>query len=76
MSEVKATEESPGVASSKRVAGLFLVALGGILLLGLGVYSIFAKSADGPMAFQCGMALSIVGGSLLGVTIFEGFFKK
>ena len=69
-------EESPGVTSSKRVAGLLLVGLGGLLLLTLGAFSFFAKAVDGPMAFQCGMALAIIGGALLGVTIFEGFFKK
>jgi hypothetical protein len=72
----KAHEESPGVISAKRTSGLWMVALGAALLMSLGIYSLFLVAADPATAMQSGMALIITGAALLGVTIFEGVFKK
>lgn len=65
-------EESPGVKSSKRFWGSVLLSAGGALIIALGVFSFFRQAADPETVRSCGVALIIVGGSLLGITVFEG----
>jgi hypothetical protein len=65
-------EESPGVKSSKRFWGSILLAAGGLLILALGIYSFFHVAADPETVKGCGIALIVVGGGLLGITVFEG----
>jgi hypothetical protein len=65
-------EESPGVKTSKRFWGSILLGVGGLLIVALGVYSIFKTAADPDTVKSCGIALIVVGGGLLGITVFEG----
>ncbi len=69
-------EESPGVKSSKRTAGISLVAAGGLLLMATGVVGLFVKIADLEASLASGNALVWAGAALLGVTILEGIGKK
>jgi hypothetical protein len=53
-----------------------MVGLGALVLLTLGIFSLFAKAVDPETSKFCGVALCSIGAGLLGVTIFEGFFKR
>lgn len=69
-------EESPGVKSSKRTAGISLVVAGGLLLMATGAVGLFVKIADLEASLSAGNALIWAGAVLLGVTILEGLGKK
>ena len=70
-------EESPGVRSSKRVAGLLMIAAGGAGLAAVIVVSLASKEplANVGPAIQAGGALIATGSLLLGVTVVEAFAK-
>ncbi len=65
-------EESPGVKSAKRYFGAGLIIGGGVLLLGVGIASIFRTITDAQTAIECGKTLTIIGAGLLGVGVLEG----
>jgi len=69
-------EESPGVKSSKRVAGFALIGAGGLLLGAVGIAAIFRVIADAPTAISAGTTLAVIGASLLGVTVLEGLGNR
>ena len=72
------TEESPGVRSSKRVAGISMVALGAGLLIAVGVVAMIriAPMPNAPLAISAGQSLIAIGAALLGITVVEAFAKS
>jgi hypothetical protein len=68
----KMTEDSPGVVSAKRRMGVVTLAVGIAILVAVAVVSMFHRLADPATSMGCGRDLIIVGGSLLGVCVFEG----
>jgi hypothetical protein len=71
----KMMQDQNGNKSSKRLAGISLLAGGGILGVTLFIYSLNKTVADPETASGVYQALLVAGGSLLGVGVFE-FFKK
>ncbi len=71
------TEESPGVRSSKRVSGITAMALGGVLLVAVGVVAMFRQTPmpNAQLAIDAGRSLAVIGAALLGITTLEHFAK-
>lgn len=71
------TEESPGVRSSKRIAGIALVATGGALLIAIAIVALLRQQPmpNAATSIEAGKALVFAGAALLGVTVFEAFAK-
>lgn len=68
--------DSNGNTSSKRISGVIILGCGLLLLLAIGITSIFVKIADPTTAIQVANTLMLTGGSLLGVGVVESFGKK
>lgn len=66
-------EDKTGDTSSKRIAGVTILASGLLLLITIGVMSLFKVIADPSTAMQVSNTLMLTGGSLLGVGVVEGF---
>lgn len=71
-------EESPGVLSSKRTAGISLISAGAGLLLTVGLIAIFRQEPmpNASITITAGTSLIAVGGAILGVTALEHFGGK
>ena len=71
-------EESPGVKSSKRLAGMILIATGCLLLVAVGIVALISivPMVNAGIAISAGTTLVGIGSALLGVTVFEGIGKK
>lgn len=65
------TKDSNGKRSSKRIAGFIAGGVGLLLLSAIGVCSFFFRLADPGTAFNAGLTLISVGGTLLGIGTFE-----
>jgi hypothetical protein len=65
-------EESPGVKSSKRFWGTMLLSLGALVLIGVAIASLVWARNDTSAALSAGITLMVAGGSLLGITVFDG----
>ena len=72
----KILEDQNGNKSSKRIAGFIISGIGLALLLTVGIVSIFKLIADPSTAMEAGKTILIVGGSLLGVSVFEFLGNK
>lgn len=70
-------EESPGVRSSKRVAGITAMGLGGSLLVAVGVIAMFRQTPmpNAQLTILAGQSLAAIGAALLGITTLEHFAK-
>ncbi len=66
-------EESPGVISSKRVAGLSSLALGVAMKLAVFVWALFAPLGDAATASAQADGLLLAGTTLLGITGLDAF---
>lgn len=68
-------EQSPGVLSSKRIAGAALLVLGAGLLLATGIIALFRATPmpNADISIKAGLALVGIGGGLLGLTIADNF---
>ena len=64
-------EDQNGNTSSKRVAGFIISGVGLALLLTVGIVSIFRSIADPSTAMEAGKTILILGGGLLGPSVFE-----
>lgn len=69
-------QDNEGNKSSKRLSGTSLISVGTILAIILFVFSLIQEPADAESAISIIKILLISGSSLLGVSIFEGAFKK
>ena len=68
-------QDREGNLSSKRVIGAIVTACGVLLLVGVGITSIFRAVADPQTAMNSGVALITAGCGLLGISVFEGVRK-
>ena len=68
--------DKAGDPSSKRIAGSIILLSGLLLLLTVGIISIFKIIGDPTTAIQVGNTLMLTGGSLLGVGVLEGIGDK
>lgn len=69
-------QDSNGNKSSKRVVGSIVAGAGLLLLLSIGVASIFTIVKDPGTAMESGKTILIVGAGLLGVSVVEFFGAK
>ena len=69
-------QDKNGDSSSKRIAGAIILGCGLVLLLAIGVMSIYKSIGDPATAIQVGNTLMLTGGSLLGVGVLEGIGEK
>lgn len=69
-------KDSDGDNSSKRLWGSILIALGGALLVAIGVSAIFTRVADPQTALSAGTTLITVGAGLIIGGVLEGLGKK
>ena len=77
MDKTKWYEESPGVVSSKRIAGGVLLLIGVALKIALFFFAVGSSTlADGTLANSVTDGFFVAGCSLLGVTVLEGIGKK
>ncbi len=67
----KLLEDKDGNISSKRVAGYVIAGTGLVLLLVVGILSIWKKIVDPSTAMEVGKTILIVGCGLLGVGVVE-----
>lgn len=67
-------EESPGIVSSKRVAGVAMIVLGALMLVFIGVVSLykFEPMPNAQVSLAAASTLVITGAGLLGSTVLEG----
>lgn len=65
-----------GDISSKRIAGVVILSCGLLLLLAIGIMSIFKAIGDPTTGLQVGITLMSTGGTLLGIGTFEKGVKK
>lgn len=70
-------EESPGVMSSKRVAGFIMFGAGASLLIAVGVIAIFRLDPmpNASITITAASTLLVTGAGTLGVTVLEGLGK-
>lgn len=68
--------DASGDVSSKRVSGVIILSCGLLLLMTIGILSIFKVIADPTTALQVSNTLMLTGGSLLGIGVVENFSKK
>ena len=68
--------DSNGDPSSKRIVGTIVLGCGLVLLLTVGIMSIFKVIGDPTTAVNCGTTLMATGGGLLGFGVLEGVVKK
>ena len=73
---MKLLQDKDGNTSSKRVAGFITMGAGLLLLLTVGILSMFREIADPGTSMEAGKTILIVGGGLLGVGVFEFFGGK
>lgn len=78
IAETGVLEESPGVVSSKRVAGFVLIILGAALLGFTGLVSLYRTlpMPNADTALAAASTLVITGAALLGTTVLEGLGAK
>ena len=69
-------QDSNGDDSSKRIAGAIILTCGLLLLIAIGILSIFKGIADPVTGLQVGKTLMITGASLLGIGVIEGLKVK
>lgn len=69
-------KDANGKDSSKRLAGFITGGSGLLMLIAVGVCSFFYIIADPSTAFNAGLTLLSVGGTLLGVGTFEKRVKE
>ena len=72
----KILQDQNGKESGKRYAGFMMFIPGVLLLVALGVYSLFRVAADPDSVIASGKALILTGGGLLGLSVAEFFGKK
>ena len=69
-------QDQNGNSSSKRLAGFIISGVGLSMLISIGIVSMFKVIADPSTAMEAGKTILIVGGSLLGVSVFEFLGNK
>jgi hypothetical protein len=69
-------KDQNGNTSSKRVAGYIIGGVGAVLLVAVGVLSLFVKLTDPGTAADIGKFMLGVGGGLLGIGVIEFFAPK
>jgi len=69
------TEDKNGDRSSKRVAGISILAAAGVMAVILFSFALVKSIADPDTAKSVINALLLTGGGLLGVGVIEGFTK-
>jgi len=78
MSEIKKgiLEDSDGDLSSKRVSGVICLSIAAAMGIGLYFASLFVVVKDPGTALDVIKVFAVTGGTLLGVGVFEGVFKR
>lgn len=74
--ESKIFNDGKGKLSSKRISGISMLAMAGIMSAILFGYSIATKIGDPETAITLIQGFLVTGGALLGVGVFEKFGKK
>ena len=64
-------KDQNGNTSSKRIAGFIISGVGLVCLVTLGIFSMFQKIEDPGTAMEAFKTILIVGGGLMGISVFE-----